>query len=119
AGPEVVDEVPLRAVVGGHGAVPIQVVLAEVQDDGDLGRERRAALELEGRELDDVRGPWPGDGGERGVVVAAGDGVHAGSPKHGLEPGRGRALAGGAGDADVAAGHAAPGPLDLADQIGR
>ena len=78
--------------------MPIQVVLAEVRTS-DLGANvgQRSSWNESS-----TTWPWPGDGGERGVVVAAGDGVHAGSPQHGLEAG-GRARSG-AGDADVAAG---------------
>ena len=50
----------LGGAVGGHVAVPVQVVRAEVEQDRGLGREGQRVVELVGGRLadDDGESPW-------------------------------------------------------------
>src|SRR5690606_20014387 len=93
------------------------VVFAQVEHDRDVRPERVRPLELEGGELDHVRRAGPRDGRERRVVVAACYRVNPGVAQHVAQPQSRRALAGRAGDPDVAAAHPAPGPLDLTGDV--
>ena len=72
AGP--LEDAQLRVAVRLEGAVPVEVVRLEVEQDGDVARERRDVLELEARELADdprARLDLAVELGERAADVAA------------------------------------------------
>jgi hypothetical protein len=93
------EDAELRVAVGVEGAVPVEVVGLEVQEDGDAAAQLVDVLELEGRELaDDPLGGVRG-GERRADVPRDGDVVPGGAEDRAEELG-GRRLAVGAGDPD-------------------
>ena len=122
----------LRVPVGREGAVPVGVVVGDVEDDGGGRRERGGPVQLEAGELDgdDVVGGRPVvlDGGDdldqRAPDVPGGDGAAAVGQQDRLEHGDRRRLAVGAGDRQPRRGRAVgarhpqpPGELRLADDL--
>ena len=121
----------LRVPVGREGAVPVGVVVGDVEDDGGGRRERGGPVQLEAGELDgdDVVGGRAVvlDGGDdldqRAPDVPGGDGAAAVGQQDRLEHGDRRRLAVGAGDREPRRGRAVgarhpqpPGELRFADR---
>jgi hypothetical protein len=103
-----------------HRPVPVEVVLADVRVQRDVGAAAdRRQLEL--AQLEDGPVLWsqlPGTLDERGPDVAAQNARHAGSGQHGRHQRRGRGFALGAGHAEDARARQAKEELDLAHQLG-
>ena len=104
----------LRVTVGLEGAVMVEVVGRQVQQDRDPRVEPLLDRELERRHLDDERLVIAaGRGRERETDVAAGDGVDAGRAQARAEYPRGRRLPVRAGDGEVGRPREARAELEL------
>ena len=90
----------LRVVL--HGAVTIEMIFAEVDQDADRGIERGSEIDLIGRTFDDVNAVRPGgvERQDRGADIAAELRVHAGRCREMRDQRRGGRFAVGAGDGD-------------------
>ena len=113
------EDAELRIAVRLEGAVPVEVVGLQVEQDGDVARERVDVLELEARELADDPRVFPGHQGgvgERATDVARDQDVPVGGAEDRAEQLGRRRLPVGAGDADeaCACGQQPIAELDLA-----
>ena len=114
----------LRLVSGvvRHRAVPVDVVLRNVEDGGGIEPDRRRPVQLEARHLhreDVVRRRGLHRGHERKAHVSGGNGAVAGRPQDGLEHADSRRLAVGAGDTQPCRPVLRPGrPLDAPGELG-
>ena len=101
------DEALLDRRVVLHGAVAIEMIFAEIDQDADRGIERRREIDLIGRALDDVNAHRLDPAGarrrqrqDRGADIAAKLRVHCGRSREMGDERRRRRFAVGAGDGD-------------------
>jgi hypothetical protein len=126
----VLEDARLRVAVGGERAVPVGVVVGDVEHGGRRGRQRRRPVQLEARELHGQgvvgRGPVVPGGGdhldEGPADVARGHRTPSAGEQDRLEHGDRRRLAVGAGDGEPRSRRAGQGPdppgqLGLADHL--
>ena len=112
------EGVALGVGVLGEARVTIEVIVGDVEQRVRAGVERRHALGLEARDLEDEHVPRPIDDlGERDAEVAADEGAPPVPGHRFADERRGGALAVGAADEGDRRGHEARGELELADHL--